>query len=149
MIELLFAVERTTRKTRMLWLVFLVAAAMLACCGPYAEALFSRDECGKIMFDDWFDRKYGAIELVKEDRDFLDLCLHTLNGVKPKDDIPGTRQECRTLSDDSRRKLFGCFNQMANTGRMAPIEAMHRLTTARNAHFGPCFPAWHRFYLRL
>lgn len=135
----------------MLWGVFLAAAAaMLVCCGPRASGImFSREECGKIMFDDWFDKKYGAIELIQEDREFLDSCVHQLKNVVPRDDVDGTRQECRTLSPNSRQRLFGCFNRMANAGRMGAIEAMHRLTVARNAHFGPCFASWHRFFLAL
>lgn len=135
----------------MQWLL----VVMISLCWWEVDAIkgLTSEQCIKNMYNDWHNKtRYKAYKLKEAEIG----CLHNTEIGERSDAPPGVRQDCRTLSDEKRASLFRCIQWMctdrpAGSGgltRYQVFASQHRATSSPGAHYGPCFLAWHRNFLR-
>ena len=134
--------------------ILVIMISMCWCEVDAIKCLFETGGCHNDMKADWFNNLIH----VPCELNFLDKLVFDLL-VKEQEQLPvyppGVRQECRTLSDEARNLLFRAFQWLFSTRpnwlslftRYRFFMCQHRKSESPGAHFGPCFPPWHREFL--
>lgn len=126
---------------------------MISLCWLEVDAIrgLNSSECRRNIFKDWHNKIYRPYALQEAEKAYLQ---GTAGLALRADAPPGRRQECRTMSSAKLARLLDAFVWLFTTPaisggltRYQVFVSQHRFVVAPGAHFGPCFPPWHREYL--